>query len=71
MPIHNEKRALHQNTEPLIYDAEIEASAQKYAEYLAANGLFEHGKTKYGENLYYSTAQGENSQHCNAATVAW
>lgn len=75
MPIHNEKRALHQGTGPLVYDATIEASAQVYADKMAASGEFKHDPENgdYGENLYYSynsIPQG-NEEECRAATIAW
>lgn len=54
---HNEYRKLH-HSQPLIYDATITKAAQTYADYLAKNGLFQHGmltdtKGRYmGQNLF-------------------
>ena len=51
---HNELRAKH-GVPDLILDEEITSVAQSYANYLAANDLFQHSLNKrYGENLYYA-----------------
>lgn len=52
---HNIKRDLH-CTGPMILNASLNTIAQNYAEYLAANNLFNHSKTPgLGENLYRLT----------------
>ena len=54
---HNELRAKH-GVPNLILDEQITSVAQSYANYLAANQLFQHSTDamsgKYGENLYYT-----------------
>lgn len=48
---HNTLRARH-CAPAMILDSQISSVAQKYAEYLAKNGKFEHSTSNYGENLY-------------------
>lgn len=56
----------------MVYDTTIEQSAQAHAEYLAANNLFRHGNSRYGENLYYYYGpRRSNDAECEAATSAW
>ena len=40
------------NIPNLSYSLPVEASSQVYANYLAANLLFQHSNTDYGENLW-------------------
>lgn len=51
---HNEYRKAH-GANPLVYDPELADLAQKYAEFLSENDLFEHDpelkRLKQGENL--------------------
>lgn len=75
LSFHNQKRALHQGTNSLVYDSTIEASAQSYADYLADNNVFNHdpNNNKYGENLYYYYGEPIRSDAvtCEAATNYW
>ena len=51
---HNENRAAH-NAVNLLEFSNLDNGAQNYAEYLAANEIFEHSNSKgLGENLYMS-----------------
>ena len=57
---HNIERG-SENLAPLKWDAELEANARSYAEYLARTGKFEHsrnmpGEPLQGENLWRGTA---------------
>ncbi len=56
---HNEYRAKH-GVSPLSEDPEITKIAQNYANYLAANDLFQHSGNDFkgdslGENIYFAT----------------
>ena len=55
---HNAYRQSHKNTLPLVSNTTLDTVAQKYADYLANNQLFQHSKEaisgKLGENLYYA-----------------
>lgn len=50
--LHNDRRARHQNTGPLEWDAAVAVSAQDYAnQYSCSGGLVHSQNPKYGENL--------------------
>lgn len=49
---HNEKRALHVNTDPLCYSSYLQSQAFLYAVKLGLRGGLEHSDSKYGENLF-------------------
>lgn len=67
---HNNLRKKHRDTPAMQWDKTIEASAQKYANYLASSGKFEHSKDrKYGENLYWTS--GKYSDMCAHAIIRW
>ena len=78
LSIHNKKRALHQDTDPLTYDTSIQASAQAYADEMARTGNFKHDPNRgnVGENLYYAGKSREFTDEeikksCTDATIAW
>ena len=56
---HNLYRGMHGT--PILYmNTTLDAMAQDYANYLAANGLFKHsGAVGYGENLAYIYSVGQ------------
>lgn len=50
---HNTKRALHLGTPDMVYDLQIERSAQLWADHLAVIQEMKHeDPTQYGENIY-------------------
>jgi len=68
--IHNEKRALHKDTPPVVWDDKLAKSAQEWADGLASSGNFQHSRGDYGENLYmHSRKDMENP--CAKATESW
>ncbi|CAF4283791.1 unnamed protein product, partial [Rotaria magnacalcarata] len=60
-------------TGPMILNASLNAIAENYAQYLAANNIFNHSLTPgLGENLYYSySSAGINSMNGSIPTTAW
>ncbi|XP_033727152.1 Golgi-associated plant pathogenesis-related protein 1-like [Pecten maximus] len=48
---HNKYRAKH-GAEPLAQAKDLDDIAQKWAEHLVKNNIFEHSDTKHGENLW-------------------
>ena len=54
---HNTVRAKHK-AQAMTLDPAVDTSALTYAKYLASSGTFEHSKSKYGENLYYTSHSG-------------
>ncbi|XP_060064314.1 Golgi-associated plant pathogenesis-related protein 1-like [Ylistrum balloti] len=48
---HNKYRAKH-GAEPLTQAKDLDEIAQKWAEHLVKNDIFEHSDTEYGENLW-------------------
>jgi len=59
--------------EPLKWDCNLAKESQKWAEYLASNGIFKHSKTegKYGENLYFSWASNGDTASLEDAIKSW
>merc|ERR1712227_374242 len=62
---HNAHRAKHVDTPPMTLDDKLCEDAQKYAEKMAATGVFEHPKEelkrlKQGENLFMSWSSGDS-----------
>ena len=51
---HNTLRAKHK-AQAMTQDSAVDASALKWAKYLASSGAFDHSDSKYGENLYYQS----------------
>ncbi|KAL9972633.1 hypothetical protein ACROYT_G018979 [Oculina patagonica] len=67
---HNAKRALHQDTPALVWDAKLARRAKKWAKRLAKKGKLEHeSNTGEGENLYWS--RGSAIKTCSDAVAAW
>ena len=67
---HNAKRALHEDTSPLVWDAKLAEDAQAWADHLLWLGRMEHSSvTDQGENLYWSTAP--TAATCSEAVQAW
>ena len=64
---HNKFRALH-NASSLKYNLKIEKTAQKYADYLSKNDLFQHSHTQgLGENLAASWSSNKpNTTYCSS-----
>lgn len=80
---HNGYRSFH-HAPPLKWSAELTRDAQDWANYLAANNLFEHDSTArprdQGENLYYMTypkrlcdyrEKGQDCLSCGEIVKAW
>lgn len=66
---HNDKRALHQNTEPLTWNDTLAQYAKEWADKLR-NGASGHDpKEKGGENIYWSWSSTVRS--CADAVEAW
>ena len=58
---HNLRRQLH-CTGPMVLNSTLNAIAQNYSEYLAANNLFQHsGRAGLGENLWSMWTSGSIS----------
>ncbi|CAF2142846.1 unnamed protein product, partial [Rotaria magnacalcarata] len=70
---HNYYRQQVHCTGPMILNASLNAIAENYAQYLAANNIFNHSLTPgLGENLYYSySSAGINSMNGSIPTTAW
>lgn len=68
---HNEKRALHQNTPNLVWDASLAQQAKNWADHLAeVVGEMQHSQgTGQGENLYWGT--GLPAKTCREAVQSW
>ncbi|KAJ7377240.1 hypothetical protein OS493_030051 [Desmophyllum pertusum] len=68
---HNGKRALHEGTSPLVWDATLAQHAKEWADHLASTGTFDHDSDRgdEGENLYKATASAVKS--CADAVEAW
>ena len=53
LSLHNGYRSQH-HAPPLVSDASLQGAAQKYAQYMADNDLFQHsGAAGLGENIAY------------------
>ena len=67
---HNKFRANH-NAAALKYNSQITDTAQKYANYLATNNIFEHsGTSGLGENLAYtSSSKAPNLNDCSGFLI--
>ncbi|XP_078362816.1 ectin-like [Oculina patagonica] len=67
---HNAKRALHQNTPALVWDATLAQHAKDWADHLAEIGSLQHAQvTGQGENLYW--AGGSSVASCADAVQSW
>lgn len=64
LAVHNDKRALHLNTGPLVWNSTLAASAQAWAN----NCSFAH--STYGENLY-AESSGRSGEPCTIAPASW
>ena len=51
---HNTLRAKH-SAQAMSQDSVVDASALKWAKYLASSGAFDHSDGDFGENLYYES----------------
>lgn len=58
LELHNWARKEY-GTPPLVWSDGLAIGAQQWAERLASNGLFEHGNSRYGENLSQAPDVGE------------
>lgn len=71
---HNDKRALHQDTDALVWDDTLAEHAQAWADHLAATGSLVHDNNRpstEGENLYWSWTSGSNTATCTDAVNSW
>ncbi|XP_078362815.1 ectin-like [Oculina patagonica] len=69
---HNAKRALHQNTPALVWDATLAQHAKDWADVLAQNGSIHHATgTGEGENLYKYSTSGSTVETCADAVESW
>lgn len=71
---HNDKRALHQDTNALVWDPTLAEHALTWADYLAATGTFEHDDNRpsnEGENLYYYWTSSTKVATCFDAVKSW
>ena len=72
---HNAKRELHEGTNDLVYDADLAAESQKYAEFCPTNHGQDpnnlHGNS--GENIYFAGSSGATGPDTNYETAvqAW
>ena len=74
MSAHNKLRALHQNTGPLVWDDQLAAKSQQWANHLAnLGGLSHDGNANAGENLYGSRSWGTPPKGSNSAkaVLSW
>ncbi|KAK7933980.1 hypothetical protein WMY93_004876 [Mugilogobius chulae] len=67
---HNKYRAQH-GVEPLRYNDEMCAVAQKWADHLLQQNTFMHSETKDGENIYNSFASPPVTPKGNEAVDSW
>ena len=69
---HNAKRALHEDTSPLIWDAELAEDAQAWADHLVTLGKMVHSSVvDQGENLYVAWSTVPIAATCSQAVEAW
>ena len=72
---HNEKRALHVDTNPLTYDATLAQYAQTWAKHLAELGTLQHNDQLQdlgqGENLYFFAITSDTVKTCRDAVESW
>ncbi|KAJ7377238.1 hypothetical protein OS493_030049 [Desmophyllum pertusum] len=67
---HNDKRALHEGTPQLVWDATLAQHAKEWADHRASIGTLQHANlagTGEGENLYLGPAV----KSCADAVEAW
>ena len=75
MDAHNTLRGLHQNTNPLEWDADIAEKAQAYAEKLVKLNegekevILEHDVDEMGENLAWTSIRVKST--CVEAALMW
>jgi len=68
---HNKVRALHTDTPPLVYDAQLASEAADWALRLTAMGRLQHSAdTQYGENLYADVTRSSPFDAPTAASPA-
>jgi len=70
---HNDKRALHQQTSPLIWSDTLAQHAKAWADHLAEKGIVEHDPNlnDEGENIYWSISSTAKAQSCADAVEKW
>merc|ERR1712130_407651 len=70
---HNELRALHQNTNPMVLDKHLCSEAQAYAHKLAFEiRQMKHSDANgYGENIYWSSGRAESPEDAVRACQSW
>ncbi|EDO30082.1 predicted protein [Nematostella vectensis] len=68
---HNNKRALHQNTPNLSWNADMATEAAAYALKLAQTQNFVHSDTSDGENLYNKGTTSGTVSTCQDAVDSW
>ncbi|XP_032238340.2 protein PRY2 [Nematostella vectensis] len=68
---HNNKRALHQNTPNLSWNADMATEAAAYALKLAQTQNFVHSDTSDGENLYNKETTSGTVSTCQDAVDSW
>ena len=71
---HNKLRALHRNTPPFVWDDQLAADSQKWADYLSRRGSLTHDMNSgVGENLYWSQSwrSATKGDSTAKAALAW
>jgi len=69
---HNAKRALHEDTSELVWDAKLAEDAQAWADHLVRLGHMVHSSVPdQGENLYMSWSKASTAATCSQAVQAW
>jgi len=70
---HNELRALHQNTKPMVLDKQLCSEAQNYANKLAFQiRRMKHSACDgYGENIYWSRGRADTPEDAVRACQSW
>jgi len=69
---HNAKRALHEHTPELVWDAKLAEDAQAWANHLVRLGSMVHAPfVDQGENLYKSWSTAPTAATCSQAVESW
>jgi len=66
---HNRYRALHQDTQPLEWDSQLEEDSRAWAEYLASVDDIQHSSPDNGENLFWG--DGSDKVTCDMVVQTW
>ncbi|KAM3867763.1 Golgi-associated plant pathogenesis-related protein 1-like [Diretmus argenteus] len=67
---HNDRRAKH-SVPPMTLSDDLNASAQKWADYLLSIKTLKHSSTDNGENVYYASGSAPMKQTGKEAVESW